>query len=150
MVFKLDISYKGKTYHIDIENEDLIGKKIGDKVLGEELKKELEGAEFLITGASDSAGFPLYSEVEGSNLKKVLLTKGFNLKKRHKKKKTSNPKLPKGIRMRRTVRGNTISQDTVQINLKMIKEGPKSLGAMLGKEEKQAEKEENTKSEKRG
>lgn len=137
MVFKLDLSYKGKTYHIDAEAESLIGKKIGDKVLGEEIKKELEGAEFEITGASDKAGFPSYSKVEGTGLKRVLLTKGFGLKKRHKKKKTSKGTLVKGIRMRRTVRSNTISSDIVQINLKMTKEGPKSLAAMLGKEDAQ-------------
>lgn len=140
MVFKLDLSYKGKTYHIDSESEVFIGKKIGDKISGEEIKKELEGAEFTITGASDKAGFPAYSKVEGTGLKRVLLTKGFGLKKKHKKKKTSNPTLIKGIRMRRTLRANTMSTDIVQINLKMTKEGPKSLAAMLGKEEKVAEK----------
>jgi len=139
MVFKLDLSHKGKTYHMDSDSEVFVGKKIGDKVSGEEIKKDLEGAEFTITGASDKAGFPSYSKVEGTGLKRVLLTKGFGLKKKHKKKKTSSPTLVKGIRMRRTVRANTMSADIVQINLKMTKEGPKSLAAMLGKEEKAAE-----------
>jgi len=140
MVFKLDLTHKGKTFHIDAEAESLIGKKIGDTVPGEDIKKELEGAEFVIAGASDKAGFPSYSRLEGTGLKRVLLTKGFGLKKRHKKKKTSKGKLVEGVRMRRTVRGNTITPDVVQINLKMTKEGPKSLAAMLGKEEKAAEK----------
>jgi len=140
MVFKLDISHKGKTYHIDSESEAFMGKKIGDMISGEEIKKELEGAEFTITGASDKAGFPAYSKVEGTGLKRVLLTKGFGLKKKHKKKKTSDPTLVKGIRMRRTLRANTISADIVQINLKMTKEGPKSLAEMLGKAEKAEEK----------
>jgi len=139
MPFKFDLSHKGKTYHLDAEAESLIGKKIGDSVKGEDIKKDLEGAEFVITGASDKAGFPSYSKVEGTGLKRTLLTKGFGLKKKHKKKKTSNPTLVKGIRMRRTVRANTISSDIVQINLKMTKEGPKSLAAMLGKEEKAPE-----------
>jgi len=137
MAFKFDLSHKGKTYHIDAEAESLIGKKIGDSVKGEEINKDLEGSEFVITGASDKAGFPSYSKVEGTGLKRVLLTKGFGLKKKHKKKKTSNPTLVKGIRMRRTVRANTISSDIVQINLNMTKEGPKSLAAMLGKEKKE-------------
>ena len=140
MVFKLDLSHKGKTYHIDSESEVFIGKKIGDKISGEDIKKKLEGAEFTITGASDKAGFPAYSKVEGTGLKRVLLTKGFGLKKKHKKKKTSSPTLVRGIRMRRTLRANTMSADIVQINLNMTKEGPKSLAAMLGKEEKPAEK----------
>ena len=132
MVFKLDLTHKGKTFHIDSEAEALVGKKIGDKVSGEDIKKDLEGAEFIITGASDKAGFPSYSKVEGTGLKRVLLKKGFALHKRHKKKKTSSGKLFDGVRMRRTVRANTISADIVQINLKMTKEGPKSLAAMLG------------------
>lgn len=140
MVFKLDLTHKGKTFHMDSESEAFIGKKIGDKVAGEEINKELEGAEFTITGASDKAGFPAYSRLEGTGLRRALLTKGFGLKKRHKKKKTSNPTLVKGVRMRRTVRANTINSDIVQINLNMTKEGPKSLAAMLGKEEKPAEK----------
>lgn len=142
MVFKLDISHKGKTYHMDSESESFIGKKIGDKISGEDIKKELEGAEFTITGASDKAGFPSYSKVEGTGLKRVLLTKGFGLKHKHKKKKTASPTLVKGIRMRRTVRANTMTTDIVQINLHLTKEGPKSLAAMLGKEEKPVEKTE--------
>ena len=140
MVFKLDLTYKGKTVHLDAEAEALVGKKIGDIVSGEDIKKDLEGAEFMITGASDKAGFPSYSKVEGTGLKRVLLKKGFCLHKRHKKKKTATGRLMDGVRMRRTVRANTISSDIVQINLKMTKEGPKSLAAMLGKEEKPAEK----------
>ena len=71
---------------MDSESEAFVGKKIGDKISGEEVKKELEGAEFTITGASDKSGFPSYSKVEGTGLKRVLLTKGFGLKKKHKKK----------------------------------------------------------------
>ncbi len=139
MPFKFDLSHRGKTYHIDAEAESLMGKKLGETVKGEEINKGLEGSEFVITGASDKAGFPSYSKVEGTGLKRTMLTKGFGLKKRHKKKKTASPTLVKGIRMRRTVRGNTITSDMVQINLKMTKEGPKSLAAMLGKEEKPVE-----------
>ena len=69
-------------------------------------------------------------------LKRALIKKGFGLKKKHKKKKTSNPTLVKGLRLRRSLRGNTISSDIVQINLKLIKEGDKPLPALLGKEEK--------------
>lgn len=140
MPFKFDLSHKGKTYHVEAESEAILGKKIGDAVKGEEISKDLEGAEFVITGASDKAGFPSYSKVEGTGLKRTLLTKGFGLKKKHKKKKTSKGVLFKGIRMRRTVRANTITSDMVQINLKMTKEGHKSLAAMLGKEEKKEEK----------
>ena len=32
MVFKLDATYKGRTYHFESDSEALLGKKIGDKV----------------------------------------------------------------------------------------------------------------------
>ncbi len=139
MAFKVDIGYRGKTYHLDVPGEELVGKKIGDTVSGSDIAKELSGAEFVITGASDKAGLPASKMVEGTGLKRVLLKKGFALHKRHKKKKTSNPKLVKGVRQRRSLRGSTISSDIVQINLKLTKEGEKPLPALLGKEEKPAE-----------
>jgi hypothetical protein len=42
------------------------------------------------------------------------------------KKKIGRNK-PKGLRLRKTVRGNTISNDIIQINLKITKEGSKKL-----------------------
>lgn len=139
MVFKLDIGYKGKTYHVDAEASALLGKKLGDTVSGTDLKPELEGTEFLITGASDGSGFPASESVDGTGLSKKLLTEGFGMKRVHKQKKTSNPKPKKGLRLRRTLRGNTISEDIVQVNLKLTKEGSKPLPALLGIKEKTKE-----------
>ncbi|MFC1686000.1 S6e family ribosomal protein [Nanoarchaeota archaeon] len=139
MVFKLDIGYKGKTFHVEAEAEALIGKKLGETVKGEDLKPELAGTEFEITGASDGSGFPASDDLEGTGLNKELLTEGFAMKHVHKQKKTSNPKPKKGLRLRRTLRGSTISADIVQINLKLTKEGDKPLPAMLGIEEKKKE-----------
>ena len=60
MAFKINISEKtGKTYHLDLEGEELVGKELHDKVSGKDIKPELEGYEFEIAGASDSAGFTL-------------------------------------------------------------------------------------------
>jgi len=140
MVFKFDIGYKGKTFHLETEAESLISKKIGDAVSGEEISKELEGAEFVITGASDKAGFPASAGIEGIGLNRALLTKGFAMKKVHKQKKTSNPKPKDGLRLRRSLRGETISEDIVQINLKLTKDGAKPLSTILGKDEKEGEK----------
>ena len=134
MAFKFDIGYKGKTYHLEADADSLVGKKLGDTVSGTDINSDLNGAEFQITGASDIAGFPASEDVEGTGLKRVLLTEGFGMKKKHKKKKTSNPKLVKGLRLRRTLRGNTISSEIVQINLKLTKEGSKPLPVLLGKE----------------
>jgi len=142
MGFKLDIGYKGKTYHIEAEAEALIGKKMGDTVSGADIKPELASAEFQITGASDIAGFPASSDVEGTGLNRELLTEGFAMHAKHKLKKTSNPKPRAGLRLRRTLRGSTISADLVQINLKLTKEGDKPLPALLGIEETAGKKKE--------
>lgn len=139
MVFKLDIGYKGKTYHVEAEASALVGKKLGDTVSGTDLKPELEGTEFIITGASDVSGFPASENVEGTGLSGELLTRGFGMKHIHKQKKTSNPTPKKGLRLRRTIRGSTIGEDISQVNLKLTKEGSKPLPALLGIEEKKKE-----------
>lgn len=130
MPFKINISEKdGKTYHLESEAEELAGKSLHDKINGNILNPELSGYEFEITGASDKAGFPSLEQVEGVGLKRVLLGYGKGMKikpRREGKKPLSNPK-PKGLRLRKTVRGKVISQDMVQINLKVLKEGHKKL-----------------------
>jgi len=116
MPYKLNISDKGKAYKIELEDEILAGKSIGDKIDGKEIKPELEGYEFEITGGSDKSGFPMNKNVEGIGLKKVLLTKGFGMKNKQ-----------KGLRLRKTQRGRVISNAVVQINMKVIKQGGKKL-----------------------
>ena len=140
MAFKFEIGdpKSKKTFHLEAEAEALLGKTIGEKVSGEEIDSKLSGAELEITGASDKSGFPHHAKLEGTGLRRILLVRGFGLKKRHKKKKTSRGVLVRGVRMRRTVRANTITSDTVQINLKVIKQGSKSIAEILGKEAKAA------------
>ncbi|GIU68155.1 MAG: 30S ribosomal protein S6e [Candidatus Pacearchaeota archaeon] len=137
-MFKINISDKsGKTYKIETESESLIGKSLHDKVLGEEIGPDFYGYEFEITGASDKAGFPSLEIVEGTGLKRVLLSYGKGMHKRPRKegkKKRPNMK-PKGLRLRKTVRGKVISSDIVQINLKVLKEGQKKLSEIFSKTE---------------
>jgi len=128
MPFKINISDKEKTFKLEADTEFLIGKKIGEKIDGKEVKSELEGYELEIMGTSDKAGFPGMKEVEGSGLKKVLLTKGFSMKNKR-----------KGLRKRKTVRGNAISKNTIQINMKVIKQGSKKLEEIFPKEKKPEE-----------
>ena len=134
-MFKVNISEKsGKTYKLETENEEVVGKELHDKVDGKIFLPDLEGYELEITGASDKAGFTAMKEVEGVGLKRVLLGYGKAMHKRPRKegkKMPSNPK-PKGLRMRKTVRGKVISPDIVQINLKVIKEGAKKLADVFG------------------
>ncbi len=163
MAFKLNISEKGKTFKLETDTEFLVGKKIGEKIEGKEIKPELEGYELEITGTSDKAGFPGKKDIEGEALKRILLTKGWGMKKRPRKEGKGKPRrIQKGLRLRKTVRGNTISKNTIQINLKVIKAGNKKLeeifqkagteGADKGEEAKVGEKVEKAeeKEEKEG
>jgi len=130
MVFKINIGTKeGKTYHFELESEELIGKKLHDVLEGKDLLPNLEGYELEISGLSDKAGFTSMKDVEGIGLRKVLLVYGKAMKKRPKRegKKKRGKNRPKGLRLRKTVRGNTISNDIVQINLKILKQGSKKL-----------------------
>ena len=63
------------------------------------------------------------------------------MKKRPKKEgkiKRSKNK-PKGLRLRKTVRGKVISQEIVQINLKILKEGKKKLVEVFPEQNKTKE-----------
>ena len=104
MAFKINISDKGKTFKIEQESENLIGKKIGEIFKGNEIVSDLAGYELEIRGTSDKAGFAGKKDVEGPALRKVLLTKGPFYKK----------VTDKGVRRKKTVRGNEISAATVQ------------------------------------
>ena len=145
MPFKINISEKhGKTYHIDLESESLVGKQINEKIKGTEISPELSGYELEITGASDKAGFPLVGDFETIGLKGVLLTYGKGMKKRSKKegkKKRSNPR-PKGLRLRKKVRGKAISPEVIQINFKVLKEGEKKLSEIFPEQNKASQKTE--------
>lgn len=139
MVFRINISHKGRTLKKEIENEELIGKKIGETLDGKEIDAELAGYELEIKGTSDIAGLPGKKDVEGSSLKRVLLTEGFGLHSKPKGLSKKPVSMPDGLRMKKTVRGNTISKDVVQINLVVKKEGSKKFDELVPKKEKPEE-----------
>src|SRR3990167_8836048 len=99
MVFKLNISDKGKAWKLETEANALMGKSVGDKIDGSIINADLHGYEFEITGGSDNAGFPLAKNIEGIYLRKALLTKGFGMKENI-----------SGLRKRKTLRGKQISE----------------------------------------
>lgn len=125
-----------KAYQVEKEAPGLIGVKIGDKFDGSMVG--LSGFKLELTGGSDKAGFPMRPDLDGIARKKALLTKGigFRAKKKIKKKVF---KL-KGVRRRKYVRGNKISDEIAQINCKIV-EGEGDVAMMLGlkKEEAPAE-----------
>jgi len=129
---KLDIAAKdGKSYHYELSEEKskgLIGKKIGDKISGDDITADLAGYEFQISGLSDSRGFPGIKGIKGGNVKRVLLSYGKGMKQRR----------PKGMRRKKSVHGEEIAQDVVQVNLKVLKEGQKKLAEIFAKEKKES------------
>ena len=141
----------GKSYSLKISGNNhaqLLGKKIGDTVDGifiVEGEQTLSGYKLQITGGSDKTGTPLRRDLEGGRRQAILVTrstgfKGHSLVFKNKggEKKRFRYK-PDGLRKRRFFRGNTISQDTRQINLKVIEAGKKSLGDILAKPEEASE-----------
>ena len=134
MPFKLNISDKGKAWKLQIESEYLVGKSIGDKLDGKELHADLAGYELEVTGGSDIAGFPHSKNIEGLALKKVLLKRGWGMNDTR-----------EGMRLRKTVRGKSLSTATVQVNLKVVKSGAKSLVEVFpDQNQPKAKKEEAT------
>jgi len=112
MSFKLVVSdpKTGKAKQITVEGpqaQALIGLKIGDVIDGTPFG--FEGVKLKITGGSDRSGFPMRHDIPGGGKYRVLLSgpPGFH------------PKKP-GMRKRVTVRGNTITEDIVQINMVVV------------------------------
>jgi len=111
--FKLTVSEpeSGKSKSLEVEGVKavpFIGKRIGETVEGSVI--ELSGLTLVITGASDKDGFPLRPNVRGGVKKQTLLSGGVGY----------NPRV-RGLKKRKTVRGNTITDEVVQINLKVAK-----------------------------
>lgn len=120
MAYKINVSHKGKAIKFETDNEELIGTTIGNTIDGKLISADLEGYELLVTGTSDKAGFPGLPEIKGQALKKVILKIGRGMRNNS-----------EGLRLRKTVRGNEISADTVQINLSVKKEGSKKFESMI-------------------
>lgn len=132
MPFKINISTKeGKTFKIEAEAPGLLQKELGATVQGAEISPDLAGYELKITGASDKSGFTALESVEGIARKKVLLTKGKAMKNKPQGLSKKPVSTPKGLRLRKTVRGKVISPAISQINTQVIKEGAKKLSEIF-------------------
>jgi len=125
---------KGKSHNVQVSGHhanSLIGKKIGDEVDG--IFISLPGYKLLITGGTDKDGFAMRKDFPGIGRRRLLLSGGlgFNAKEN-------------GIRRKKSVKGNTINQDIVQINMKVVKYSTKPIDKLLTVEKKEdAEKKEN-------
>jgi small subunit ribosomal protein S6e len=133
----------GKSYQKTISEKDskgLYNYKIGQKIKGELIN--MPGYEFLITGGSNNAGFPMRKDIEGPGKKKILIVEGTGVKRKTTKTKKGKLRFH-GIRLRKTVAGNTISELTSQVNLKVIKYGKEPLEPKKEPENKEEDNKEN-------
>ncbi len=125
MAFKLVISEDKKSHQIEVDQaqtKQLVGKKIGDEIDASVVG--LDGYKLKITGGSDKNGFPMKKDVDGPRRIRSLVSSGLGF----------NPQRD-GQRRRKTVRGNTVSDDIVQINTIVTEKGKKSIDELLGAEE---------------
>jgi len=112
--FKLTISdLKGKSITKELKDSDanpLLGLQLGNEtdasVVGLNGKLKL-------TGGSDKSGVPMRNDVHGAARKYVLLSKGVGLQ-----------DAEIGQRVRKLLRGNTVSEEIYQINCKFDGELP--------------------------
>jgi small subunit ribosomal protein S6e len=112
--FKLTISdTKGKSITKELKDSD------ANPLLGLQLGTETDASivglsgKLKLTGGSDKSGVPMRNDVHGSARKYVLLSKGVGLQ-----------DAEIGQRMRKLLRGNTVSEEIYQINCKFDGELP--------------------------
>lgn len=103
----------------------LISKRIGEILDGAIV--DLPGHKIQVTGGSDKDGFPMRPSVHGGVRRRILLSGGVGF----------NP-TTEGMRRRKTIRGNVITDEIVQVNAKVV-ERPK--GGKEGKKSKEKKEE---------
>ena len=129
----------GKSHNVSVSGHhanSLIGKKIGDEVDG--IFVSLPGYKLIITGGTDKDGFAMRYDLPGMGRRRLLISEGKGFKARE-----------EGMRKKKSIRGNTINQDVVQINMKVVKYSSKPIENLIKTEEKSDEKAEEKKEEKK-
>ena len=134
--FKIIISdpETGKSRSIEVEGTQavpLIGRKLGEVIDGSVVK--MSGHKLKVTGGSDKDGFPMRPNIHGGVRIGAILSEGVGF----------HP-FQKGERQRKTLRGDTITEEIVQINMKVVEEPKKREKAekpKAKKKEKVAKKE---------
>jgi len=106
----------GKSQSLEVEGAravPLIGRKLGEVVDGSVVG--MGGLKLQITGGSDKDGFPMRPNIHGGVRASVVLSEGVGF---------HPPR--EGERRRKTLRGNVITEEIVQINMKIL-EKPKKV-----------------------
>jgi small subunit ribosomal protein S6e len=106
----------GKSYQVAVKDEQakrIKGKKIGEQVEGSAVG--LAGYKLEITGGSDKSGFPMKDGLHTANATHIMMGRGVGYK--------TEP----GHRARRRVHGEVVGDGIVQVNMKVLEYGGKSL-----------------------
>jgi len=127
----------GKSHQVQVSGHhanSLIGKKIGDEVDG--IFISLPGYKLQITGGTDKDGFAMRNDLPGMGRRRLLLSdsKGFNA-------------TEKGMRRKKSIKGNTVNQDVVQINMKVTKHSSKPIENLISAKKDEGASEEQPKEE---
>jgi small subunit ribosomal protein S6e len=96
----------------DASAQFLVGRRIGDVIDASSIG--LSG-KIIITGGSDKAGFPMRSDTLGGGKNYVLMTRGVGYRTRE-----------EGVKKRKLIRGNTITEETYQVNAKRLDDSTKT------------------------
>ncbi len=106
----------GKSYNFEVTGhhaQNILGKKIGDVIDG--INVNLPGYKLAITGGTDKSGFPMRRDFNGGERRRLMLTEGTGF----------HPVNAPGKRFRKSIRGNTVTTEIVQVNMKVSKAGSK-------------------------
>jgi small subunit ribosomal protein S6e len=119
--FKIILSdpQDGKSKVVEVEEAraaPFIGRKMGEIIDG--IVVDMPATKLQILGGSDKDGVPMRGDVHGGIRRQVVLSEGAGFKAKR-----------KGERRRKTVRGNIITDEIVQLNLKIVEQPAKAAEA---------------------
>ena len=109
----------GKSKVVEVEETratPFIGRKLGETIDG--IVVDMPATKLQLLGGSDKDGVPMRGDVHGGIRRQVVLSEGAGFK----------PKR-NGERRRKTVRGNIITDEIVQINVKIVEQPAKAAEA---------------------
>jgi len=114
----------------------LVGRRLGETIDGSAVG--MPGRKLLITGGSDKDGFPMRPNIHGGVRISVVVSEsvGFHPKR-------------EGERQRKTLRGNVITEDIVQVNMKVVEKPKKAEKAEKPKRAKKVKAEVSAETEKK-
>lgn len=117
--FKIIVSdpETGKSRSVEVEGTravPLIGRRLGEVIDGSVVG--MSGHKLQITGGSDKDGFPMRPNIHGGVRVSVILSEGVGFQ---------PPQ--RGERQRKTLRGNVVTDEIVQVNMKIMEKPKKAV-----------------------